>query len=271
MPDLWTDLLGCLDLEAPADAGANGHAVLRGRNQELSYHRIFGGQLLAQFLRAACLTCPDKAVKSVHTLFAKEGNADEPVCYEVTKHHEGRSFAGLSIIARQAHGVAATASVSMHAPEAGLDRQTAPVLPSLPKDEHRIELGLIPWETRTTTDLDARESGWPEFDLWMRTPAVDPGLAPALVAYATDLSLIGTALRPVEGVSQRDAGKAFTSAVTSHTVWFHRPFRTDGWLLLRQHSPVVAHGRCFGRGDVLTEDASLVASYAQEALLRFPG
>jgi acyl-CoA thioesterase-2 len=62
---------------------------------------------------------------------------------------------------------------------------------------------------------------------------------------------------------------AFTSAVTSHTVWFHRPFRTDDWLLLRQHSPLLAHGRCFGRGDVLTEDGTLVASYGQEALLRF--
>jgi acyl-CoA thioesterase II len=54
-----------------------------------------------------------------------------------------------------------------------------------------------------------------------------------------------------------------------HTIWFHRPFRTDRWLLLRQHSPLLAHGRCFGRGDVLTEDGGLVASYAQEALLRF--
>jgi acyl-CoA thioesterase-2 len=57
--------------------------------------------------------------------------------------------------------------------------------------------------------------------------------------------------------------------VTSHSVWFHRQFRTDRWLLLRQHSPVLAHGRCFGRGDVLAEDGTLVASYAQEALLRF--
>lgn len=60
----------------------------------------------------------------------------------------------------------------------------------------------------------------------------------------------------------------FTSAVTSHTVWFHRPFHTDEWLMLRQQSPVLAHGRCFGRGDILTEDSTPVAFYAQEALLR---
>lgn len=103
----------------------------------------------------------------------------------------------------------------------------------------------------------------------MRTPEVDAGLAPALAAYATDLTLIGTALRPIAGVSHRGARTAFTSAVTSHTVWFHRPFRTDRWLLLRQHSPLLAHGRVFGRGDVITEDGRLVASYAQEALVHF--
>jgi len=103
----------------------------------------------------------------------------------------------------------------------------------------------------------------------MRTPAVDQELAPALAAYATDLTLIGTALRPMDGVDQRGNGTAFTFAVTSHTIWYHRPFRTDCWLLLRQHSPLLAHGRSFGRGDMLAEDGTLVASYAQEALLRF--
>ena len=71
----------------------------------------------------------------------------------------------------------------------------------------------------------------------------------------------------MDGVDQRGNGTVFTSAVTSHTIWFHRPFRTDGWLLLRQHSPLLAHGRSFGRGDMLS--GTLVASYAQEALLRF--
>jgi acyl-CoA thioesterase II len=136
-------------------------------------------------------------------------------------------------------------------------------------EQHRVELDLIPWETRSVDDLNAFAAGPARFEMWMRTPAVDGDLAPALTAYATDLTLIGTALRPLEGFNHRGNGTAFTSAVTSHTIWFHRPFRTDRWLLLRQHSPVLAHGRCFGRGDVLSEDGSLVASYAQEALLRF--
>lgn len=272
MADLWSDLLSCLELHGvPAGAAtrAENTTVLEGRNQDLSYHRLFGGQLLGQFVRAACQVCPDKAVKSLHALFPKEGRNDELVSYEVVKQHEGRSFATLSVVARQSRGVIATASLSMHAPEGGLDRQTAPALPAVPGAEHEVDLGMIPWQTRTTGDLDDRAPTRPELDLWMRTPSVAAGLAPALLAYATDLTLIGTALRPLEGISQQDAGTAFVSAVTSHTLWFHRPFRTDSWLLLRQQSPVVAHGRCYGRGDVLTEGASLVASYAQEALLRF--
>ncbi|MFD3926982.1 acyl-CoA thioesterase [Streptomyces sp. NPDC058614] len=259
--ELWGDLLACLDLRT-------GSAGYEGPNQRLGYHRLFGGQLLAQSVRAARLACPDKTVKSLHALFPRAGQVDEPVRYEVERHHEGGSYATLAVVARQSKGTVATVSVSLHATEDGPAHQATTAIPSLPGPEHRVELRLIPWETRATADLDSPVSGPPEFDLWMRTPPTDEELAPALTAYATDLTLIGTALRPLEGIGQRDAGTAFTSAVTSHTVWFHRPFRADEWLLLRQHSPILAHGRCFGRGDVFTEDGTLVASYAQEALLR---
>jgi acyl-CoA thioesterase II len=243
--------------------------VFEGANQQLNYHRLFGGQLLAQFIRAASVVCPDKAVKSLHAVFAKEGRADDPVQYQVTRQNEGRSFATLTITARQPRGVLATGSVSMHIAEDGPARQSTEAVPALLDEKHHAELDLIPWETRCADDLNAPSAGPPRLEVWMRTPAVDAEFAPALTAYATDLTLIGTALRPLEGLNHRGNGTAFTSAVTSHTIWFHRPFRTDRWLLLRQHSPVLAHGRCFGRGDVLTEDGSLVASYGQEALLRF--
>jgi acyl-CoA thioesterase-2 len=263
MTDLWPDLLACLDLRGLPDGS------FEGRNQRLEYHRLFGGQLLGQFVRAASLSCPGKAVKSVHVLFPQAGRREEPARYEVERHHEGSAFATLAIEARQAAGVIATAAVSMHVHEEGLSQQAISPVRSVLGAEHQVRLDLIPWDTRSATDLDARDRGAPELDLWMRTPPADPALAPALTAYATDLTLIGTALRAVDGVSQRDAGTAFTSAVTSHTLWFHRPFRTDDWLLLRQHSPLLAHGRCFGRGDVLTRDGALVASYAQEAMVRF--
>jgi acyl-CoA thioesterase len=262
--DLWIDLLGCLDLSPLAGAPAS----FEGRNLRLSYHRLFGGQLLAQFVRAASMTCPGKTVKSLHALFPREGRSEEQVRYDAERHHEGGTFAALTILARQARGVIATASVSMHAAEEGLSQQAVAPVPPVPGAEQRVDLSLLPWDTRPDADLDSRDSAPPEFSLWMRTPAADPALAQAVAAYATDLTLIGTALRPWNGISQRDAQQAFTSAVTSHTIWFHRPCRTDGWLLLRQHSPVLAHGRCFGRGDVLTEDGTLVASYAQEAMLR---
>jgi acyl-CoA thioesterase II len=271
MPDLWRDLLDCLELRAlePAEGERASGQRFERRNQQVGYHRVFGGQLLAQFVQAAGRTCPGRAVKSLHVLFPRAGLVAEPVRYEVERQHEGNSFATLTIVARQGAGAVATAAVSMHVAEDGPDHQTAPEMPAVVGPGHRVALDLLPFETRSTADLDAAAPGPPEYELWLRTPPVAPELAPALAAYATDLTLIGTALRPLAGVSQRDAGTAFASAVTSHTVWFHRPFRTDGWLLLRQHSPLLAHGRCFGRGDVLTEDGSLVASYAQEALVRF--
>ncbi|MFQ6228830.1 hypothetical protein [Nocardia sp. NPDC002869] len=99
----------------------------------------------------------------------------------------------------------------------------------------------------------------------VRTPEVGPELAPGRVAYATDLNVIGTVLRQLDGFEHSGNGTGFTS----DTLWFHRPFRSDDWLLLRHHGTVLAHGRAYGRGDVLTTDGTLVASFAQEALLRF--
>jgi acyl-CoA thioesterase-2 len=277
--ELWDDLLACLDLgcpepgEPPADDAPGGtasaSAAFEGKNLPLGYHRLFGGQLLAQFAVAAAACCPGKSVKSLHALFPREGTATEPVRYEVARHQDGRTFAALTIVARQSRGVIATASVSLHAPEDGRSIQAVAPVDGAPAGSAPVEISLLPFETRATASLDAREAAPPVFSLWLRTPAADPALAPALAAYATDLTLIGTALRAVDGISQHDAGKAFTSAVTSHTLWFHRPFRTDDWLLLRQHSPILAHGRSFGRGDILTGDSTLVASYAQEAMVRF--
>jgi acyl-CoA thioesterase-2 len=276
VPDLWTDLLECLELaEAPVDASASATvcASFDGRNQQLEYYRVFGGQLLGQLIQAARRVCPDKAVKSLHTIFAREGHADYPVTFEVIRHHEGRSFATLTVTGRQrtADGdvrVLATSSICMHVVEDGPEHQEVAAVPPVLGPEHQLALDLLPWETRATVDLNLTATGPPEFEFWMRTPDVDPSLAPALAAYATDLTLIGTALRPMDGLGQRGNGTQFASAVTSHTLWFHRPFRTDEWLLLRQHSPVFAHSRCFGRGDILTEDGVLVASYGQEALVR---
>ena len=244
-------------------------SVFEGPNQQLEYHRLFGGQLLAQFLRAAVFACPDKAVKSLHVIFAREGKSDAPVYYVVQPQHRGRSFATLTVVARQKGEVIATALLSMTAMEEGRENQQIAPAPPVPGPDQRIDIGLIPWETRSSTDLGDPAAGPAEYDLWMRTPQVGAELAPGLLAYASDLNVIGTVLRPVDGLQHGGNGTEFTSATTSHTVWFHRPFRSDDWLLLRHHGVVMAHGRAYGRGDVLTADGTLVASFAQEALLRF--
>ena len=122
--DLWPDLLGCLDLSGTAPG------VFEGRNQQLSYHRLFGGQLLAQFTRAASLACPGKSVKSLHALFPRAGQPGEPVRYEVAYHHAGSTFAALAITARQPAGVIATATVSLHASEDGPSHQAIPPVTS---------------------------------------------------------------------------------------------------------------------------------------------
>src|SRR5690349_10396726 len=174
MSDLWSDLLACLDLAEPPSArpaGAEGAPVVfEGPNQRLGYHRLFGGQILAQFVRAAALTCPGKGVKSLHALFPREGRTDEPVRYEVERHREGGTFAALTIRALQGSGAIATASVSVHAAEDGPDHQAIPKVPPVLGPEHRVEIGLLPWETRASADLDSAASGPPELDLWMRIP-----------------------------------------------------------------------------------------------------
>lgn len=270
--DEWDDLLGCLDLRplgGSSPDGAHGRVLFEGHNLRREYRQVFGAQILAQLVRAATLTCPDRVVASVHTVFPRPGRTVEPIRYEVRRHHQSRTATALAITAWQSHGALATASVSLRVPEDGPAHQIALPVPAVPGPEHTLQMGMLPWTVRAVADLDTRDAQPPEIDLWMRTPAVDPVLAPALTAYTTELTLVGTALRQIDGVTQLDVGTAFRSAVTAHTAWFHRPYRSDDWLLMHQHSPVIAHGRCFGRGDVLTAGGTLVASYAAEAMLRF--
>jgi acyl-CoA thioesterase-2 len=131
---------------------------------------------------------------------------------------------------------------------------------------------MVPWETRIVggVSLGDPSVGPAELQLWMRTPSLpdDVSLHHALLAHATDLTLIGTALRPVPGLSQADAQVKYASAVTSHSLWFHQDFRMDEWLLLDQKAPILSGGRAFGRGDVWAQDGRLVASFAQESMIR---
>ncbi|TLG05289.1 acyl-CoA thioesterase II [Nocardia cyriacigeorgica] len=277
MREIWSELLSCLDLRRLPDTHREGKiperrgsiCVFESTNQHLPHGRLFGGQLLAQFVQAAAISRPEKTVKSIHANFVREGRSDLPVYYMVHSVHDGRSFSTVTVTARQ-HGEAiATCLVSLHTAEDGREYQPVCAPLAVPGPEHSVQVDLLPWETRSETDLDDLGTHPAEYDLWMRARDPDGALTPALIAYATDLNVIGTALRPFEGINHRGNGTDFTSASTSHTVWFHRPFTIDEWVLLRHHGVVVAHGRCFGRGEVLSDKGILVASFAQEALLRF--
>jgi acyl-CoA thioesterase-2 len=263
------DLVGCLALQE-VEPG-----LVEGRNLDLAYHRVFGGQILAQLVAAASAASPSKSVKSLTVLFPREGETSKPMRYRVQVHQDGRTFGTTEVVASQDEKVVAVGLVSMHVDEDGLDRSDTPPDVGPPTDATLQDLGMVPWETRIVggVDLSDRAAGPARLEMWMRTPPLGDNRAvhQALLALATDLTLIGTALRPFEGVSQADSTVSLHTAVTSHSVWFHQPFRLDDWLLVAQHSPVVAHGRAFGRGDVFSAAGDLVASFAQEAMIRSIG
>jgi acyl-CoA thioesterase-2 len=260
------DLVACLALAEVEDG------VLEGRNLDIGYHRVFGGQILAQIVAATAATSPEKLVKSIHVLFPREGDTSKPMRYRVTKLQDGRTFGSTEVVAEQDGKVISVALVSMHIREDGLHRSDGAPDVGPPEAATEVDLGMVPWESRLVGDVDLtdRAASPPQLDWWMRAAPVPDAPAShhqALLAHATDLTLIGTALRPFDGISQADSTITLHTAVTSHTVWFHQPFRVDAWLQISQHGPVVAGGRSYGRGDVFA-DGELVASFAQEAMIR---
>jgi acyl-CoA thioesterase-2 len=246
-----------------------------GDNLDIGYNRVFGGQILAQMITAASAASPDKVVKSITVLFPREGDTSKRMEYAVEKLQDGRTFGTTTITATQDGKVISTATVSLHAVEESSLQRSDSLPPGVgtPTQAIETENSMIPWELRVVggVDLAAKEKGPAEYQMWMRaTGAAGQPLAvqQALLAHATDLTIIGTALRPFEGVSQADSTVTLHTAVTSHSVWFHQPFSLEDWLLLAQTSPVVAGGRAFGRGDVFTAKGEVVASFAQESMIR---
>ena len=260
------DLVACLTMPE-VEPG-----VVEGQNLDIGYYRVFGGQILAQIIAAASAASPEKSVKSLQVLFPREGDTAKPMRYRVDKLQDGRTFGTTSIVATQDGKVISASTVSMHADEDGLRRSDDPPAAGAPEGAPVMDVPMIPWEVRVVdgVDLADRAAGPPDLQLWMRTPALDAPLSvhQALLAHATDLTLIGTALRPFDGISQADSTQTLHTAVTSHSLWFHQPFRMDDWLLVSQHSPVVAKGRAFGRGEVFDGRGEVVASFAQESMVR---
>ena len=262
----YEDLLACLECSVTD----GGRYTLP--NLKMQYHRIYGGQLIAQAIVIAAASAPGKSVTSVHSLLVREGDAGTPVDFEVGAIQDGRSFAARTIVARQAGRVIYSAQVSLRAHEEGLEHQVHRPDVGGPDDASAVELSMIPWETRSVAgvDLSSKSQGLAEYSGWMRAPSLDEALPihQALLAHSATLCLLGTALRPFEGLSEVDVHVNLLAAATSHTIWFHRPLRVDAWLLLHHESPTVSGARGFGTAHVFGEDGALVASFAQESLLR---
>lgn len=277
------DLVALLDLE-PLE-----HNIYRGQNRDIGTRRIYGGQVLAQALVAAQRTVDDdRPVHSMHGYFILAGDLSVPVVYFVDRLRDGGSFTTRRVTAIQ-HGQAIfNLAASFHRHEEGLSHQLEmPDVP--PPEEVRPELDVIraradeipeglrpiltqdrPLDFRPVGDEDPFDTSVREARraMWVKTTGPlddDPLHHRAVLAYASDYGLIVTALRP-HGRTVRSRDMMVASL--DHSIWFHRPFRIDEWLLYVVDAPVSSGGRGFARGTYFTRDGELVASVAQEGLVR---
>lgn len=269
MADLRS-LLDVLDL-TPSDGGYVAGSVSEGGGQV-----VFGGQLLAQTVVAAGRSVEAKQLKSLHTVFARGARPDTPLEFEVDPMHAGRAFASTTVTVRQAGKLCTRSIALLHAPDDDLIRHTAERPDAGKPEDWAPSPATGPlWDVRTAGDVDLSDPtvGPAELDVWVRFPGApddDPVVGQALLAYASDGFLIGTAMRPHEGLSQADAHVRVSTTVLSQTIAFHEPVDGSQWLLLAHRSPYAGRGRSYGRADVWQGD-TLVASYVQENMIRgFP-
>lgn len=280
--ELLEELLDCLDLEA-IDLD-----IFRGRNERERGPRLFGGQVAAQALVAAGRTVEGQAPHSLHAYFLRPGDPTTPVVYRVDRIRDGRSFSTRHVVAIQRGKAIFNVSVSFHVAESGYAHQMpmpeAPPPEDLPTwSEHVAKvLDRLPPEVRTWAPrprpIDMRFVHPPTFLggaprsgpslVWLRVPRPlpdDPFLHQCLLTYASDMSLLDNIVKP-HGRSGR-LGPLMMASL-DHALWFHVPLRVDDWLLYAQDSPAAAGGRGFARGALYTREGVLVASVAQEGLMR---
>jgi len=237
-------------------------------------NRIFGGQVLGQVLMAAAQAVPAKQVKSVYVQFARDGVAPDPVRIEVAVLHDGGTYATCDVRVLQDGRVLADATASLHVPGEGPDQQSVVLLDHDPEAAVLHDLSMIPCETRVVGGVDLRDDavGPATFAFWMREPTLAGAplaVHQALVAFSSDLTPIATALRALPGMSQMSSHRTVQTATTSHTIWFHHDFDVADWVCFQQNAPVTGEGRSFGWGQLFTRDGTAVASYAQDAMVRW--
>ena len=265
--------------------------LFRGRSPQSRWQRVFGGQVIGQALVAACRTVGDVRARpphSLHAYFLIGGDPKVPIVYEVDRIRDGRSFTTRRVVAIQ-HGQAIfSVSVSFHLDEPGLSHQFE--MPDVPKPEDLPSEAefkekvwpLMPeavrryYERERPIELrpveynryigEAPQDG--RFHVWVRATGRlpdEPAIHQCVLAYASDMTLLDAALIAHGRTVFSDD---IMAASLDHALWFHRPFRADEWLLYAQDSPNLAGSRGFARGLIFSRDGRLVASVAQEGLLR---
>ncbi|HEX6002212.1 MAG TPA: acyl-CoA thioesterase II [Hyphomicrobiaceae bacterium] len=276
-------LLSILDLETLEDN------LFRGRSPQQSWQRVFGGQVLGQALVAAVRTVePERIANSLHAYFLIGGDPKVPIIYSVERVRDGGSFSTRRVTAIQHGRPIFVMSASFQKNEAGFDHQgNMPQVPA-PEDlpsEQELKARMIAhlpenmrsyWERERPIEMRpvdvsryfSREPRPAEQYIWMRATGALPDDLPlhqCVLAYASDFSLLDTALI-AHGKLMFD--KDIQLASLDHALWLHRPFRADDWLLYAQDSPNSHGSRGFCRGSIYTRDGVLVASVAQEGLMR---
>jgi acyl-CoA thioesterase-2 len=281
--DALDELLALLELEA---LEVN---LFRGLSPHEDRQRVFGGQVAAQALVAAGRTVgDDRPVHSLHAYFLRPGDPNVPIVYEVDRIRDGKSFTTRRVVAIQ-HGKAIfNLAASFQIVESGPDHQMPmPAVPDpdeLPTWQQRVEpylerLGpdLAQWLVRERP-IDSRpvdDPRWldptprePEQDVWIKANGALP-TAPLIhecvVAYASDLTLLDTAMFP-HAISYRE--QQYMIASLDHAMWFHRPFRADEWLLYHQTSPNASRARGIAQGEIFCRDGTLAITVIQEGLIR---
>ncbi len=277
------DLLDVLDLE-PLEVN-----LFRGINSKVGRKRVFGGQVLGQALVAAGRTVEAaRAAHSLHAYFLLGGDPAHPILYEVERTRDGGSFTTRRVKAIQHGAVIFTMSASFHKEEDGythqLEMPDVPPPDELPSASELMKrmLDTLPenmrsfWEREQPVDLRpvdvsryiSRAPQPPQQSIWLKANGRlpdDPRLHQCVLAYASDFTLLDTALI-AHGKLLFDPDVQLASL--DHALWFHRDFRADDWLLYVQDSPNAGGARGFCRGNFFTRDGTLVASTAQEGLIR---